>query len=142
MIRRPPRSTLFPYTTLFRSLPRHRAGRGDDPPEQQLPAHAGRGEETVVLAAEMSVERDAGNASAADDVGDRDAAVAGVGDGRDDGALQPSTLGGAHREGRPPVTAPRQTRLALVGSCKASPLRTFGHGSIVTGKFLKYDVVL
>src|SRR2546427_4103623 len=27
MIRRPPRSTLFPYTTLFRSLPRPRAGR-------------------------------------------------------------------------------------------------------------------
>src|SRR2546427_8129051 len=27
MIRRPPRSTLFPYTTLFRS-PRHLAGRG------------------------------------------------------------------------------------------------------------------
>src|SRR2546429_4629795 len=27
MIRRPPRSTLFPYTTLFRS--RHRAGRPD-----------------------------------------------------------------------------------------------------------------
>src|SRR5256885_7542556 len=25
MIRRPPRSTLFPYTTLFRSLPRDRA---------------------------------------------------------------------------------------------------------------------
>src|SRR2546427_2763838 len=24
MIRRPPRSTLFPYTTLFRSSPRHR----------------------------------------------------------------------------------------------------------------------
>src|SRR3712207_8084236 len=33
MIRRPPRSTLFPYTTLFRSLParrpRPRAGGGD-----------------------------------------------------------------------------------------------------------------
>src|SRR3712207_7660551 len=29
MIRRPPRSTLFPYTTLFRS----RGGRGADPPE-------------------------------------------------------------------------------------------------------------
>src|SRR6266498_6159231 len=34
MIRRPPRSTLFPYTTLFRSAPRHgsparRAGGGD-----------------------------------------------------------------------------------------------------------------
>src|SRR2546430_13597457 len=28
MIRRPPRSTLFPYTTLFRSL-RHRGGRLD-----------------------------------------------------------------------------------------------------------------
>src|SRR3712207_8395628 len=31
MIRRPPRSTLFPYTTLFRSAPRrraHREGRG------------------------------------------------------------------------------------------------------------------
>src|SRR2546427_5279308 len=26
MIRRPPRSTLFPYTTLFRSHPRRRAG--------------------------------------------------------------------------------------------------------------------
>src|SRR3712207_7547555 len=28
MIRRPPRSTLFPYTTLFRSLPDHRGLRG------------------------------------------------------------------------------------------------------------------
>src|SRR3712207_7863452 len=27
MIRRPPRSTLFPYTTLFRSLPTHLAKR-------------------------------------------------------------------------------------------------------------------
>src|SRR5256885_10902178 len=40
MIRRPPRSTLFPYTTLFRSLvgdleagahPRERGDRGDEP---------------------------------------------------------------------------------------------------------------
>src|SRR3712207_6851972 len=36
MIRRPPRSTLFPYTTLFRSgrvaaLLRHRGARVDDP---------------------------------------------------------------------------------------------------------------
>src|SRR3712207_7631794 len=29
MIRRPPRSTLFPYTTLFRSGPEPGAGRGD-----------------------------------------------------------------------------------------------------------------
>src|SRR2546422_5943617 len=28
MIRRPPRSTLFPYTTLFRSRPAHRRGGG------------------------------------------------------------------------------------------------------------------
>src|SRR3712207_8772585 len=28
MIRRPPRSTLFPYTTLFRSQPRQRQGEG------------------------------------------------------------------------------------------------------------------
>src|SRR5205085_11025731 len=27
MIRRPPRSTLFPYTTLFRSLAKHRGAR-------------------------------------------------------------------------------------------------------------------
>src|SRR3712207_8774201 len=31
MIRRPPRSTLFPYTTLFRSLPSAPPGRGCGP---------------------------------------------------------------------------------------------------------------
>src|SRR2546422_3444289 len=40
MIRRPPRSTLFPYTTLFRSLPPGRA-RGREAPEERR-AHAGR----------------------------------------------------------------------------------------------------
>src|SRR5256885_10768748 len=30
MIRRPPRSTLFPYTTLFRSHVNHRRGRNPD----------------------------------------------------------------------------------------------------------------
>src|SRR5256885_9479412 len=44
MIRRPPRSTLFPYTTLFRSRSGHRNGRSRlravrDPP---APAHRGR----------------------------------------------------------------------------------------------------
>src|SRR5687767_15329602 len=36
MIRRPPRSTLFPYTTLFRSRPRARRAResGHAPPER------------------------------------------------------------------------------------------------------------
>src|SRR5258708_31172749 len=41
MIRRPPRSTLFPYTTLFRShvLGQERHGRGghEDPPAAQGP---------------------------------------------------------------------------------------------------------
>src|SRR2546422_3311636 len=31
MIRRPPRSTLFPYTTLFRSLHEHKIGSAADP---------------------------------------------------------------------------------------------------------------
>src|SRR2546430_12695473 len=45
MIRRPPRSTLFPYTTLFRSLPRgiglHRGGeRGFDRDDHvRIPRH-------------------------------------------------------------------------------------------------------
>src|SRR5438876_10328740 len=34
MIRRPPRSTLFPYTTLFRSLPHNLDGAADDRREQ------------------------------------------------------------------------------------------------------------
>src|SRR2546427_5883811 len=32
MIRRPPRSTLFPYTTLFRSRQGHRGGLAGSPP--------------------------------------------------------------------------------------------------------------
>src|SRR2546425_9079769 len=42
MIRRPPRSTLFPYTTLFRSaLGRRRAGAAP-PPAAHARAHAAR----------------------------------------------------------------------------------------------------
>src|SRR5438034_8306288 len=41
MIRRPPRSTLFPYTTLFRSAARlRRAGKASRPPE--IPAEISR----------------------------------------------------------------------------------------------------
>src|SRR3712207_8671266 len=49
MIRRPPRSTLFPYTTLFRSCgvpregARRRAGSGERPPE----ARRGDGDHVV-----------------------------------------------------------------------------------------------
>src|SRR5690242_21130382 len=49
MIRRPPRSTLFPYTTLFRSLERHLGQRGRDgwmqEPLGERRAHAERSEE-------------------------------------------------------------------------------------------------
>src|SRR3712207_7738593 len=49
MIRRPPRSTLFPYTTLFRSLPV--AGRA---PEAAADGHVGVGH--LGLAAQEAVE--------------------------------------------------------------------------------------
>src|SRR5258708_21521204 len=43
MIRRPPRSTLFPYTTLFRSRSRHPAARrADQPPRHRRHRMAGR----------------------------------------------------------------------------------------------------
>src|SRR2546430_11271522 len=54
MIRRPPRSTLFPYTTLFRSdlAPRvlgERRGAGDDQVRTEALHRDGRGEATVEL---------------------------------------------------------------------------------------------
>src|SRR3712207_7346492 len=48
MIRRPPRSTLFPYTTLFRSLRPDQRRRLD-----QLERHRGRG--LVLLAVQVEV---------------------------------------------------------------------------------------
>src|SRR3712207_9506532 len=39
MIRRPPRSTLFPYTTLFRSLDLHERGEGLVEPDAVPPLH-------------------------------------------------------------------------------------------------------
>src|SRR2546428_5441197 len=41
MIRRPPRSTLFPYTTLFRSLERLRVARAGSHPRAAGEWHAG-----------------------------------------------------------------------------------------------------
>src|SRR5256885_9441890 len=41
-MRRPPRSTLFPYTTLSRSAPLHRVGQ--PPPRRDRPAVAGAAE--------------------------------------------------------------------------------------------------
>src|SRR5436305_8474540 len=42
MIRRPPRSTLFPYTTLFRSLVHYGPNVGDGPPEWRAAESIGR----------------------------------------------------------------------------------------------------
>src|SRR2546430_7466030 len=49
MIRRPPRSTLFPYTTLFRSqaLRRRSPGHEGTGPAGQVRAHVGRRESGV-----------------------------------------------------------------------------------------------
>src|SRR3712207_8409490 len=68
MIRRPPRSTLFPYTTLFRSrgqllelLPRHRLGgrrRGDSRRLEQVPVVVeDRGPEVVGERVGLAAER-------------------------------------------------------------------------------------
>src|SRR3712207_8740841 len=43
MIRRPPRSTLFPYTTLFRSPARTSATMADEPPARRAPTSARSG---------------------------------------------------------------------------------------------------
>src|SRR5690349_24123330 len=51
MIRRPPRSTLFPYTTLFRSHLEHLAVLEEDPPEHAVQARAG-----LVVAARARAE--------------------------------------------------------------------------------------
>src|SRR2546429_7336459 len=54
MIRRPPRSTLFPYTTLFRSAPsrRPRSGRAVAPGRARWPGH--RADASRVRAPEVS----------------------------------------------------------------------------------------
>src|SRR5437588_4363281 len=44
MIRRPPRSTLFPYTTLFRSPHRRHSPHGPRSPRRRRPAHRRRGD--------------------------------------------------------------------------------------------------
>src|SRR2546425_13237036 len=65
MIRRPPRSTLFPYTTLFRSLADHRLegreGHGGDerrPPERRA-VRAGTQRTRDLIAREHRADRDA-----------------------------------------------------------------------------------
>src|SRR5437868_10081341 len=50
MLRPPPRSTLFPYTTLFRSLYRAAAARGHRPVQRPGGSHAVRGAQGIAAA--------------------------------------------------------------------------------------------
>src|SRR6266704_5395070 len=52
MIRRPPRSTLFPYTTLFRS---HPVGRWDEPHHAPALGHAGDRKSTRLNSSHVSI---------------------------------------------------------------------------------------
>src|SRR3712207_9224531 len=56
MIRRPPRSTLFPYTTLFRSRRRLRSGLGVGELPGLLREPRGHGGDLVGLAGEADLE--------------------------------------------------------------------------------------
>src|SRR2546429_7282146 len=60
MIRRPPRSTLFPYTTLFRSHQVHRSRRdcGQGPQGDRDDAEGARGEHGVRCRLEPGVPQD------------------------------------------------------------------------------------
>src|SRR3712207_6857476 len=58
MIRRPPRSTLFPYTTLFRSHNRHR---------QHLPGCVTLSTHTLVMMKDLSMEQGPAHVLVVDD---------------------------------------------------------------------------
>src|SRR3712207_7295866 len=64
MIRRPPRSTLFPYTTLFRSA-RLRPREGADPPRRQAGEHAA-GRAGAALPGRLRHRQGAGGGGGAD----------------------------------------------------------------------------
>src|SRR3712207_8756490 len=59
MIRRPPRSTLFPYTTLFRSRGRPRGGRDGGGPLDRLAAGAPHPEHVSAAGLVRVLARDA-----------------------------------------------------------------------------------
>src|SRR3712207_7621316 len=63
MIRRPPRATLFPYTTLFRSRHGRKTGEGwyrypDGPPPDPEPPERGGGDGLLVIAGESELAED------------------------------------------------------------------------------------
>src|SRR3712207_8033407 len=67
MIRRPPRSTLFPYTTLFRSVGDEGLGTGEQPP---VTVPAGRRPDALQVAAGLRLgHRDGGDELTAAEAG-------------------------------------------------------------------------
>src|SRR5438874_3563994 len=58
MIRRPPRSTLFPYTTLFRSRRRRLRSRPRLPAAARRPGRAGRSPRSEEHTSELQSRRD------------------------------------------------------------------------------------
>src|SRR2546426_5768631 len=65
MIRRPPRSTLFPYTTLFRSPARPARGRGVDPDAGPVPPAVAAAPARLALLPSRRVRRARGDRSGA-----------------------------------------------------------------------------
>ena len=110
--------------------------------EQELAAPAGRREEAVFLGAEVDVERGAGNLRAAHDVGHRDGRIPLLRDRGDRGLQQPLALRRVNGGRGKPAAAARQARLARVRFSEAALLLSFKHEPRVTGKFLKYRLVL
>src|SRR5437773_9635148 len=58
MIRRPPRSTLFPYTTLFRSACASARGQGGAPARSRAAGHARRAQRSEEHTSELQSHHD------------------------------------------------------------------------------------
>src|SRR3712207_7258354 len=71
MIRRPPRSTLFPYTTLFRSTGDHTEGAGQRTKEEETRPDTGRDDRLHLEDMECPVEKLGAVARSGGDEGDR-----------------------------------------------------------------------
>src|SRR5258705_7569650 len=137
MIRRPPRSTLFPYTTLFRSAPPERLAdrdRLEESPDPSLEGHAGGGEFLAnrrIVGGEAHAENDAalgGAVERADDVREHDGIAQG---GQEHARAEPhparaSGHGGHERERL--VARPRAERGADPDGVEAGGLRALRHG--------------
>src|SRR5256886_10737732 len=122
MIRRPPRSTLFPYTTLFRSISAGRdAGRPDLPHRRPRERRDGR----------------AGPLSRPGRFADQDARLPGGAGGDRDGAARAGKAAGVRRRGRRHAGLRRRRHLLRLRTARGSggdaarPARGRGAGAAV-----------